>query len=86
MFDSKLNLHCYSQIDYFRFQFKFNNHKIVQYENKNLPYTNVSMPIILFMLTTNVLEEHCHHIQDCIFFPHFFSQTNKNRTRTDNES
>lgn len=66
MFDSKLNLHCCSQIDYFCFHFKFNNHKIVQYENKSLSYTNVSMAIILFMLT-NILEEHCHHTQDYTF-------------------
>lgn len=39
-------------------------------------HIQMSMPIILFMLTTNILEEHCHHTQDCTF-SHFFSQTNK---------
>lgn len=30
----------HTQIDYF-YYFQFNNHKIVQYENKNLSYTNI---------------------------------------------
>jgi len=34
------------------------------------------------MLITNILEEHCHHTQDCIFCISFYRI---NRTRTDNE-
>jgi len=58
------------QIDYF-YYLQFNNHKIVQYENKNLPYMSIADNII--MLTANMtLEEHCHHTQDRILFVQIF--------------
>lgn len=52
----------HAQIDYFQ----FNNHKIVQHENKNLSYINIYSRYI--MLRANIiLEEHCHHTHNCTF-------------------
>lgn len=80
MFDSKLNLHCCSQIDNFCFQFKFNNHKIVQYENKNLSYTNVYADNIIYAYNKYFGRA---TILKIAFFRVSFHRTN--RPRTDNE-